>query len=77
MECHREGMGIQEIAEKFGTTSTTVYRYLEEIARENGMTREELLERVHSPHVMTKETEKAQKADSEQSPLCDFRLYRQ
>ena len=32
----------------------TVYYYLQDIANENGVTRESLLEVVHKPHVLTK-----------------------
>lgn len=44
MELHRQGYTILEIAEKFSLHHVTVYRHLQEIADENGTTREALLQ---------------------------------
>lgn len=41
----KEGHSIGEIAEMFHLSKATAYRYLEEIAKEAGLTRQELLER--------------------------------
>lgn len=43
MKWHRMGLTPKEIAKKFHLSSWTVYHYLDEIAKENGVTREELL----------------------------------
>ena len=51
---HNEGMSIPEIAEKTAITTRTIYSYLQEIADQNGVTRESLLEKVHKPHEVTK-----------------------
>ena len=52
MSCHNDGLGIPAIAEKFEVTPTTIYKCLQEIADVNGVERNELLERVHRPHVI-------------------------
>ena len=51
MEDHNNGMGIPEIAKKYKLSTTTVRKYLGEIAEKAGVTRESLLERVHKPHI--------------------------
>ena len=48
MKLHDEGYSPREIAKKFGLSDVTVYRYLGEIAEENGVTRESLLEIPHA-----------------------------
>lgn len=64
---HNEGMSIPEIAEKSAVTTRTIYSYLQEIADQNGVTRESLLEKVHKPHEVTKfgEHKKTPKIDGE------------
>ncbi len=47
MELHEAGMTIPEIADKFNLSRATVYRHLDEIASQNGVTREALLQQVH------------------------------
>lgn len=47
MELHEAGLTIQEIADKFNLSRATMYRHLESIALENGVTRESLLQQVH------------------------------
>ena len=42
---HNEGHSINEIAEEFSLSATTVYNKLGEIAEKAGMSREELLEK--------------------------------
>ena len=42
-----EGLSPKEIALRFGLTPTTVYQNLDEIARMNGVTRQELLDQPH------------------------------
>ena len=54
MEHHSDGKTILEIAEMYSLSRHTVYYYLQDIANENGVTRESLLEVVHKPHVLTK-----------------------
>lgn len=51
MELHNAGYTIKEIAKKFELSAHTVYARLQEIADANGVTREELLEHVHTDHV--------------------------
>ena len=46
---HEKGLSVKDIAEKFNLNPVTVYKYLGEIARENGCTRESLLKQVHQP----------------------------
>ena len=54
MDYYRQGMNIPQIARYCGLTTTTVYSYLDEIAKENGFSdRTDLLERIHPKHVIT------------------------
>lgn len=48
MDYHNQGYSIPEIAEKLNVSNVTIYQHLEEIARKNGKTREDLLKVVHS-----------------------------
>lgn len=50
MEHHKNGWTIQEIADKYHVTRRHTYTLLQEIADENGVTRESLLEIPHSQH---------------------------
>lgn len=47
MRLHDEGKTIPEIAKIYQLDLSTVYKYLQEIADENGTTREELLSKVY------------------------------
>lgn len=47
MKLHEEGWSISEVADKYGLSKPTVYRHLEAIASQNGVTREALLQQVH------------------------------
>ena len=55
MQYHEAGYSIREIAAKFNVDRSTIYNYLDEIAKENGVTRESLLQRAS----FTKETSQA------------------
>ena len=50
MEYHEEGFSIYEIADIFDVHYTTVYAYLDEIAKANGVSRESLLTVPHEKH---------------------------
>ena len=50
MTLHNEGYSIAEIAERFELSPPTVYRHLDEIARENKVTRNDLLQIIKSPY---------------------------
>jgi DNA-binding MarR family transcriptional regulator len=50
MALHNEGYSIAEIAERFELSPPTVYNHLDEIARENGVTRNDLLQIIKSPY---------------------------
>lgn len=47
IELHEQGFTIPEIADKFHLGKSTVYRLLGEIAQENGVSRDSLLQEVH------------------------------
>lgn len=49
MEYHEKGYSIPEIAKEFNLGFGTIYRHLQEIADENGTTREELLKIIQTP----------------------------
>lgn len=48
MELHNEGYSIPEIAIMYNLSWSAVYHHLQEIADENGVSREDLLMRVHT-----------------------------
>ena len=50
MQFRNEGYSIEEIANYFDVAQMTVYNYLQEIAEENGVTRESLLYVPHKEH---------------------------
>lgn len=54
MKQHEKGETISEIAEHFNVSIWSIYDHLQEIADENGVTRESLLQRVHKPHEISK-----------------------
>ena len=60
MELHNQGYTIPQIAEKFKLSETTVRIHLQEIADNNGVSRDSLLQIVHSQHFMSKIRNSAQ-----------------
>lgn len=52
-EDHKNGLMIPDIAKKYNLSVTTVRNYLDQIAEENNVSRDSLLERVHPPHYMS------------------------
>ena len=55
MGLHSAGVPIEEIAERFGITPRTIYIHLQEIADENGVSRDSLLKTPHrKPNATTK-----------------------
>ena len=50
MRLHNEGFTILEIANKYGISRFVIYKYLDEIAEKNGVSRESLLQIPHKPH---------------------------
>jgi|GEM_PF-2102618 predicted DNA-binding protein YlxM (UPF0122 family) len=55
---HMAGLTIPEIAAKYNVNVSTIYYYLQEIADSHGVTRDSLLEVVHSPHYMSESINK-------------------
>lgn len=66
MDCHKQGLGIPEIAKRYHVTTRTIYNHLQAIADSNGVEREFLLERVHSPHVIVNVTRRQACSDFEE-----------
>ena len=67
MSLHEQGFSIPEIAEKFNLEFSTVYKHLQSIADDNGVTRESLLQVVRNPtERMYREEEKKVNLDTEQ-----------
>lgn len=66
MELHEAGLTIQEIADKFHLSRATMYRHLEAIALENGVTRESLLQQVHQTPTYWAKQNHALKVDGNQ-----------
>ena len=62
MALHSQGMTIPQIAKKFNLTTTTIYSLLDDIAKQNGVSRESLLERVHPKHQMSSDCYREQLA---------------
>ena len=50
---HNEGKTIAEIAKEFQITNWTIYKHLQEIADENGVSRESLLQVPQKEHTIT------------------------
>lgn len=53
LELRQAGKSFSEIAEVFGVSVWSVYDNLQEIADANGLSREDLLYRIHKPHIMS------------------------
>lgn len=49
MALHNDGYTIPEIAQKYNLDKSTVYRHLDDIARENGVSRDDLLQVIKGP----------------------------
>ena len=67
IDLHNEGLSISEIAARFKLSGSTVYRYLDEIAKENGTSREDLLQKslYHTQAEILRREEKEAKASFE------------
>lgn len=67
IDLHNEGLSISEIAARFKLSGSTVYRYLDEIAKENGTSREDLLQKslYHTQAERLRREEKEAKASFE------------
>ena len=50
MQLHNLGYTVGEIAQKYGIDPSTLYSYLGQIAKANGVTRKQLLNTPHSRH---------------------------
>ena len=66
MSFHKEGLTIGEIAKRFEISPCRIYGLLQQIADANGVERKELLERVHSPHILTSKPGARDRADFEE-----------
>lgn len=63
LELRQAGKSFSEIAEFFGVSVWSVYDNLQEIADANGLSREDLLYRIHKPHVMSSTSQKVKNVD--------------
>lgn len=63
LELRQAGKSFLEIAEFFGVSVWSVYDNLQEIADANGLSREDLLYRIHKPHVMSSTSQKVKNVD--------------
>lgn len=66
MNLHQEGWSISEIADKYNLSKPTVYRHLETIASQNGVTRESLLQHVHQTQAYWARQSNSLKVDGNQ-----------
>ena len=67
MQYHNEGYTIPEIAKIFNVEPSTVYKNLDEIAKNNGVTRESLLQKApYSPQLTSKAAYQKDKVDIEE-----------
>lgn len=60
LELRNAGKSFSEIAEVFGVSVWSIYDNLQEIADANGLPREELLYRIHKPHIISSYSKKTQ-----------------
>ena len=63
LELRNAGKLFSEIAEVFGVSVWSIYDNLQEIADANGLSREDLLYRIHKPHVMSSPSQKVKNVD--------------
>ena len=63
LELRNAGKLFSEIAEVFGVSVWSIYDNLQEIADANGLSREDLLYRIHKPHVMSSTSQKVKNVD--------------
>ena len=63
LELRNAGKLFSEIAEVFGVYVWSIYDNLQEIADANGLSREDLLYRIHKPHVMSSTSQKVKNVD--------------
>lgn len=63
LELRNAGKSFSEIAKVFGVSVWSVYDNLQEIADANGLSREDLLYRIHKPHVMSSTSQKVKNVD--------------
>lgn len=62
---HLQGFSVREIANMYGLSPSTVYSYLDKIAQEHGVSREELLQQVHKTPAYWDRQEASMKANGE------------
>lgn len=63
LELRNAGKSFSEIAEVFGVSVWSIYDNLQEIADANGLPREELLYRIHKPHIISSTSQKVKNVD--------------
>ena len=63
LDLRQAGKSFSDIAEFFGLSVWSVYDNLLEIADANGLSREDLLYRIHKPHVMSSTSQKVKNVD--------------
>ena len=64
-DLHLQGFSIPEIANMYGLSPSTVYSYLDKIAQEHEVSREELLQQVHKTPAYWERQEASMKANGE------------
>ena len=63
LELRNAGKLFSEIAEVFGVSVWSIYDNLQEIADANGLSREDLLYRIHKPDLLSSTSQKVQNVD--------------
>lgn len=66
MSLHNQGYSISQIAEKFNLSKPTIYKYLEQIAQQEGVSRESLLQEIHTSPAYWLREEQRVKIDIDQ-----------
>ena len=75
MSHHKEGYTIAEIADKYSVSKYTIYGILQEIADANGVDRDSLLEKIHSPHVRYGLQQSRELADFDETKALATKLH--
>lgn len=68
LELRNAGKSFSEIAEIYSISQRSIYDHLQEIANENGLSREDLLYKIHKPHVISSSSKNTKSVNNHLTP---------